>query len=204
MRADESPNVPEHRPTLSRAGMLGRVLAGLGAVSVGGAAAAGLATAIGAQSNSSRDHAVLELALTLEQLQATFYAEALRAGKLTGEPKEFAQTVGAEEQAHLSYLTKVSGSRARPQRFVFGDAVTDQAKFIATAVKLEDTGLAAYNGQAANLSPAMLADVGRVISVEARHASWARALAGQQPAPVAVDVPISAAQAQAALKAYFA
>ncbi|MBV9049077.1 MAG: ferritin-like domain-containing protein [Solirubrobacterales bacterium] len=184
--------------------MLGRVLAGLGAVSVGGAAAAGLATAIGAQSNSSRDHAVLELALTLEQLQATFYAEALRAGKLTGEPKEFAQTVGAEEQAHLSYLTKVSGSGARPQRFVFGDAVTDQAKFIATAVKLEDTGLAAYNGQAANLSPAMLADVGRVISVEARHAAWARALAGQQPAPVAVDVPISAAQAQAALKAYFA
>lgn len=184
--------------------MLTRVVAGLGAVSVGGAAAAGLATAIGAQSGSSQDQAVLGLALMLEQLQAAFYSQALRAGKLTGEPKEFAQTVGAEEQAHLSYLTKVLGSAPKPQRFNFGNALSDQSTFITTAVKLEDTGLAAYNGQAGNLTPGRLADVGRVISVEARHAAWARALAGEQPAPVAVDVPISAPQAQAALKPYLA
>ena len=69
---------------------------------------------------------------------------------------------------------------------------------------LEDTGLAAYNGQAANLSAPALADVGRIISVEARHAAWVRALAGKQPAPVAIDVPISAAQAQTALKGFIA
>ncbi len=204
MSADETPLSPDREARYSRAGILTRVAAGLGAVSVGGAAAAGLATAIGAQSGSSQDQAVLELALTVEALQAAFYSQALRAGKLSGEPKEFAQTVGGEEQAHLSYLAKLLGSGPKPQQYIFGDAVSDQSKFIATAVKLEDTGLAAYNGQAANLSPEKLADIGRVISVEARHAAWARALAGQQPAPAAIDTPITAAQAQAALKPYIA
>ncbi len=191
--------------TVSRAGLLSRLAAGLGAVSLGGAAAAGLATATGAQSGSSSDRAVLQFALTLEHLQATFYAEALRAGKLSGEPRQFAQTVGAEERAHVGYLSQAIGpGAAKAQQFQFGDALSDQASFIATAVMLEETGLAAYNGQAANLSPDALARVGRVISVEARHAAWARALAGEQPAPVAIDVPINASQAQKALRRFTA
>jgi rubrerythrin len=201
----EEGEVQAAAPTVSRAGLLSRLAAGLGAVSLGGAAAAGLATATGAQSSSSRDRAVLQFALTLEQLQATFYAEALRAGKLSGEPRQFAQTVGAEEQAHVGYLSQAIGPGAlKAQQFRFGEALSDQASFIATAVTLEETGLAAYNGQAANLSPDALARVGRVISVEARHAAWARALAGEQPAPVAIDVPISASQAQKALRRFTA
>lgn len=203
MKANSS--LPTPAGGVTRAGLLSRVVAGLGAVSVGGAAAAGLATATGAGPLTSRDREVLGFALTLEQLQAAFYSEALRAGKLTGEVRQFAQTVGAEERAHVSYLSRTVGSAAgKAQKFKFGDALTDQAKFIDTAVLLEDTGLAAYNGQAANLSTPALADVGRIISVEARHAAWVRALAGKQPAPVAIDVPISAAQAQTALKGFIA
>jgi hypothetical protein len=190
---------------LSRGGMLWRVLAGLGAASAGGGVAAGLATGAGASALSARDVTVLEFALTLEHLQAAFYADALSAGKLSGEPRQFAQVVGAQEREHLTYLSHAVGRAAgTKQRFRFGDAVTDQTRFLTTAVMLEETGLAAYNGQAGNLSPTALASVGRVISVEARHASWARAMAGEQPAPNATDKPISAAEAQSALRRFLA
>jgi hypothetical protein len=42
------------------------------------------------------------------------------------------------------------------------------------------------------------------VSVEARHAAWARALAGKDPAPVAVDTPISISQAKSALAPFLA
>ena len=148
---------------------------------------------------------MLQFALGLEELQAAFYAAALHAGKLSGEARQFAETVGSEERAHLHYVRQALGSGAGPApAFKFGNALRDQSSFVAAAVSLEDTGLAAYNGQATNLSPHVLAEVGRVMSVEARHAAWIRSLAGQQPAPVAVDIPISAAQAHAQLKQYMA
>jgi rubrerythrin len=190
---------------LSRAGLLGRVGAGLAAALGGGAAAAGLTSALGAPARHGRDRAVFAFAITLEHLQVAFYSQALKSGKLTGEFRQFAQVVAAEERKHLTYLTGVAGGRAAPvPSFTFGDALSSEAKFIAAAVTIEDMGLAAYNGQAGNLSSGARARVGRVISVEARHAAWARALDGKQPAPVAVDVPISAAAAQRAIKPYLA
>ena len=63
-------------------------------------------------------------------------------------------------------------------------------------------GLAAYNGQAENISRTTLQSVSRVISVEARHASWARSLAGKLPAPVPADVPITASAALKSIKSY--
>ncbi len=68
-----------------------------------------------------------------------------------------------------------------------------------TAIRLEELGLAAYNGAAASLTPEALADASRIVSVEARHAAWIRDLAGKNPAPRAADRPISAAQAQKAI-----
>jgi hypothetical protein len=38
------------------------------------------------------------------------------------------------------------------------------------------------------------------MSVESRHAAWARDLAGQEPAPVASDVPADATQVLARLR----
>jgi Ferritin-like domain len=63
-------------------------------------------------------------------------------------------------------------------------------------VSLEEAGLGVYNGQAVNLTPKTLAAAARVVSVEARHAAWARAIAGKDPAPLAVDVPVSVSQAK--------
>lgn len=189
----------------TRAGLLRRVSVGLAAISAGGAGAAALASASGPASLPAGDRRILQFALELESLQSAFYAAAIRGGKLSGEVRQFAETVGRQETAHRQYLEKILGSSAAASRhYRFGDAADSNKSFLAAAVKLEDTGLAGYNGQALNLSRSTLRSVSRVISVEARHAAWARDLAGQQPAPHATDAPISAAQAMSAIRPYLA
>ena len=176
------------------------VVGALAGAAVGGAQLAASADSGG---SAATDREILTYGLLIERLQAAFYAAALAGGKLTGEARQFAQIVGAEEQAHVKYLTAALGpSAGTSPRFSFGDSATDPAKFIATAISLEETGLGVYNGQAVNLTPKTLAAAARVVSVEARHAAWARALAGKDPAPVAVDVPISVAQAKQTFKPF--
>ena len=212
MRSSRSPRAAFGvQARFRRAVLLKRVAITLGGITAGGAAAAGLADASGSSAKhkssslSQRDRQVLEFALRLEQLQNAFYAEAMHRGKLTGEAKQFAHTVGGEEREHLAYIEHTLGRpTAKPSKFSFGDATANDKKFVAAAAKLEDTGLAAYNGQAGNMSRETLASVARVISVEARHAAWARSLAGELPAPVPVDVPITAAKAMKEIKPYLA
>ncbi len=47
------------------------------------------------------DRQILTFGLLIERVQAAFYADALRARRLTGEARQFAQVVGPEEQAHV-------------------------------------------------------------------------------------------------------
>jgi Ferritin-like domain len=55
-------------------------------------------------------------------------------------------------------------------------------------VKLEETGISAYNGAApAITSTDLLQAAGGIVQVEARHAGALRMLAGQDPAPFAFD-----------------
>ncbi len=196
----------QHRSVVtrfSRAGLLKGGLAVLGAIGGTALGAAELAAAPGSGGSAATDHEILMFGLLIERLQAAFYAAALRGGQLTGEARQFAQVVGAEEQAHVKYLSDALGpSAGKSPRFKFGDAATDPAKFIATAISLEETGLGVYNGQAVNLTPTTLAAAARIVSVEARHAAWARALAGKDPAPVAVDMPIPVSQAKQAFQPF--
>jgi rubrerythrin len=209
----EQPLAESERSTtkVGRSTLLKRVAITFGGITAGSAAAAGFAEASRDSPNhvsstlSAQDREVLDFALRLEHLQVAFYGEAVRRGKLTGEARQFAQIVGHEEQEHLDYFQHVLGNpSAQSGTFRFGDATDDDKRFVAAAAKLEDTGLAAYNGQAENMSRETLKSVARVISVEARHAAWARSLAGQVPAPVAADEPINAAQALQAIKPYLA
>jgi hypothetical protein len=166
-----------------------------------GEAVLGRATALAASSPSpSQDVQILEFALLLEDLQAAFYAAALAHGSLSGELREFADVVGSHERQHAAFIRTVLGAKAaKPPRFGFGEAVRTPKRFAATAVALEDLGVAALNGQAPNLTPGALAAAARIVSVEARHAAWIRDLSGQNPAPRAVDLPLSATAVTAAL-----
>jgi hypothetical protein len=146
--------------------------------------------------SAAQDRAIFNFALLLEYLQAAFYSEAVERGGLTGDVRRFARVVSGHEQAHVAFLRKALGphARARPE-FKFGDATRDEHAFLKAAVLLENTGVLAYNGQAANLTRPALAAAAEIVSVEGRHAAWVNDLAGVPPAPRAADVGVSSEDA---------
>jgi rubrerythrin len=181
--------------------ILERAVVAGGALLAGGVLITGLPRLATSAPSAKQDTEILNFALLLEQLQVAFYAESLMHGRLRGQWHQFAQVVAGHERAHRKFIESALGSQARqPPRFRFGEATRDPAKFSAAAIALEDTALAAYNGQGPNLTASALGAAARIVSVEARHAAWARVLAGQNPAPQATDTPATEAEARAALK----
>ena len=173
------------------------ILAG-GALAGGGALLVALPRDAISAPSPAQDQKILNFALELEYIEAGFYEEAFAKRKLTGELLEYVSTVRQHERAHLAFLKGVLGSKARKEpKLDFGDATSDAKKFTAAAISLEETMIAAYNGQAANLTKGTLAKAATIVSVEARHAGWIRAIAGRNPAPDATDQPRTPRQVQA-------
>ena len=134
--------------------------------------------------------------LQLEYTQVAFYEQALRDAGLHGELRVFAQTALGHERQHLAAIRKALGSDAGPKpRFDFGQQTKSRDAFWRAAIKLEDIAVSAYNGQATNLTAPTLAAAATIVSVEARHAAWVRAISGQVAAPEPVDKPITAKEA---------
>jgi hypothetical protein len=171
--------------SLSRRRVLGLALAGAGAT-FGAAARAHAASGL-----SASDISILNYALVLEYLQASFYTEAESSGALSGRTALAARVVGATERAHVKAFRKLLGAHAvkRPL-FDFRGTTEQQRPFLKTAVAFEDLAVAAYKGQAPKLksAPVLAAAVG-IHSVEARHAAWMRELFGITPAVHAFDQP---------------
>lgn len=164
-----------------------------GALTAGGVVVAGLPKLASSAPSPAQDVRVLNLALLLEYIEAAFYAEARARGALRGELRVFADVVGGHEQQHLAFLKKTLGGKARAEpKMEFGKATTDPDAFVESALALEDTGVAAYNGQATNLTAGALAAAARIVSVEARHAAWIRSIAGKTPAADATDPSLTA------------
>jgi hypothetical protein len=172
----------------SRRRFLGLTTAGIGTVLL-----ADVSRARAAPGLEASDVSILNYALVLEFLQASFYTEAERSGALTGKTAQAAQIVGATERAHVDAFQGLLGSRAvkRPA-FNFHGVTEQQRQFLKTAVAFEDLAVAAYKGQAPKLkSRSVLAAAVGIHSVEARHAAWMRELFGIKPAVHAFDQPAS-------------
>lgn len=135
----------------------------------------------------------------LEELEAAFYSEAVREGALDGELALFARVVRGHERAHVRALRQVLGRRAvRRPRFDFRGTTESAGAFTRTAIALEETGLGAYKGQAPAIdSPAILAAALAIHSVEGRHTGCIRDIAGLNPAPRALDAPLTRSQVNA-------
>jgi rubrerythrin len=180
----------------------GGILAGAG-LGIGALSAGGLSLA---QGTPKSDVKILNYALTLEYLEAAFYAEANSAGKLSGITAKFSQVVAAHEAAHVKALQQALGSAAgKKPSFDFKGTTKKAATFLKTSMTLEDTGVAAYQGQAPNIKTGqVLASAGAILAVEARHASWVRDIigAGQSPvpAPDAFSKPMSMSAVLSAVK----
>ena len=185
---------------VTRAQLFRRTVAGGGTFLAGGLLVGGLPSVVLGAPSAKQDVEILNFALLLEYLEAAFYKEAVAKGALSGETLRFARTVRDHELAHVAFLKSALGSKARSKpTFDFKDTTSDAGKFRATAVVLEDTGVAAYDGQGPNLTKATLA------AVEARHAAWIRRIVGKPdyaggassyPAPVAFEKALTKRQVQ--------
>ena len=191
LQESESAASSDEVPTASQ-GLTRADLCRAAVISTAAAGVLGTATAGAAQRNPG-DTKILNYALGLEYLQAAFYTEAVQAGALSGALAQQAQVVGAHERAHVAALREVLGSAAiKAPTFDFRGDTEHPAAFRKTAVALEDLTVAAYQQKAPQIqSPGYLVAIVAIQSVEARHASWIRRLAGIVPAPTAFDEPVS-------------
>src|SRR3954466_5194449 len=193
----------------TRAAFLKKAGLGAGAIVAGSAFLGTMPSLASAAAVPSSDVAILNFALTLEYLEAAFYAEAVtNNGVFNGETQNFARIVAAHELAHVNFLKKALGSKAvKKPAFDFKDTTSNQEKFEATATVLEDTGVQAYLGQVGNIkNKKILGAAGSILPVEARHAAWIRDINGKftggepLPAPAAFQSAKTKAQILAAVK----
>jgi Ferritin-like domain len=175
------------------------------AIAAGGALATvtalGVADRPAAAPSPEQDVRVLNLLLLVERVEVAFFEAALEHAGLSGELEDYARAVLAHEREHVSYLEGALGDKADPEPDFDGTKATaDADAFARAAAKLEDIAVGAYNGQAANVTPAAFLAAARIVSVEARHAAWIRSIRGGDPAPDAVDVPYDEAKVRRGLR----
>lgn len=133
---------------------------------------------------------VLNFALTLEYLEASFYNRGLRQGVVpAGKDRRVFETIQAHENAHVAFLKRALGAQAAPKPefdFTAGGAIPnpfrDYEVFKILAQGFEDAGVRAYKGQLGALRPfdTYLTAAATIHSVEARHASEVRRLRGRE------------------------
>ena len=184
-----------------------KFLAGSAAALAGGAllAVPGAASAH-RPPNPPKDIDILNYALTLERLEATFYRRVLEkfnqgefenadffdglGDYLRRTAYDYFQIISEHENTHVKTLVSVikslGGRPVPPSEYNFG--ITNVASAVRTAKKLENTGVRAYDGAIAHIYAAKLLTAGATIAtVEARHAAYLNLLNRDVPFPSAFD-----------------
>jgi len=205
------------RPPLSRRSFL----SGSAAFLAGGAllATPGVAKAHDT-AEPPTDIAMLNFALTLEHLEATFYTQGLQifserrierlnifdgfGPKIRNRIYANLTLISDHETEHVDTLEKVirglGGRPVPPADYDFGAAFEKPREFIAVAQVLENTGVTAYDGAVAHIEAgAVITGGAQIATVEARHASYLNLLNRDNgnepddgvPFPDAFDQPVA-------------
>ena len=129
----------------------------------------------------STDNGVLNYAYALEQLEYAFYVKVLQTPYSGMTPAETAvfTDLRAHEGIHRDFLKTALGANAIADLAVDFSSInfTQRASVLGAAVTFEDLGVAAYNGAGKYLRDGgLLTIAGKIVSVEARHASAIRDL----------------------------
>jgi rubrerythrin len=155
---------------------------------------------------------VLNYALTLEHFEDSFYRAANRTdGLIPAKYRELFREIGQHETGHVALLSGVLGSAAiKPPKFDFTaggkypDVFSNFKTFSTLSSTIEDTGVAAFKGQIANLAGTpVLQTALQIHSVEARHAGSVRVLVGKSGSDGAFDKPMSKSEVLEAVKPFF-
>ncbi|OAB29107.1 Ferritin-like domain-containing protein [Flavobacterium fryxellicola] len=147
------------------------------------------------------DLGVLSYAYALEQLEADFYTKVVNASNFTATfnatERQVLTDLYYHEVIHREFFkTALTGALPNPSvqllpnlAFNYGSLnFNSRNEVLATAKALEDTGVAAYNGAGRLLTnPDYLVLAGKIVSVEARHASAIRSLINPNSADFAGD-----------------
>nr|WP_205729437.1 ferritin-like domain-containing protein [Flavobacterium alkalisoli] len=151
------------------------------------------------------DAGILTYAYALEQLEADFYTRVVNGNNFGSVFSSEEQTVLTDlynhEVIHREFFrAALTGALNDPDRllpdlnFDYGDLnFSNRLQVLNTAKTLEDTGVAAYNGAGRYITtPDYLVIAGKIVSVEARHASAIRSLLNPGSADFAGDDVIDA------------
>jgi rubrerythrin len=143
-----------------------------------------------AMGGGTSDVDILNFALTLEYLESTFYEEAKKKVKASGELKSLLSLLASDEKQHVEALegtiVKLGGKPVAKPTFNFEYSGT--SGFLKLAETFENVGVGAYNGAAPGIkSKEVLAAAGSIVQVEARHAAAIALQNGKEPAPEAFD-----------------
>ena len=141
---------------------------------------------LAARPSKKTDVHIFQYALNFEYLQATFYTETERTGtvaRMAARKAVWAKTLGAHERAHVKIIKHVLGPAATKKPFFdFHGNTEDVDRFTRTAVAMEDLTTALLTGVTPALrSRALAAAAFSLLTVEARHAAWARHISGIVP-----------------------
>lgn len=131
------------------------------------------------------DLAIVNYALTLEYIEADFYAKVIESGLFSGASLETIKVIGDHEQQHVDALLgtakKLGEPAAKPETTFPLDSADAVLKLAAT---VENLGAAAYLGQAGAIQDKeILAAALAIHTVEARHASALNILIGKSSTP---------------------
>lgn len=156
----------------------------------------------------------LNFALTLEYLEAAFYAQGNKSrGLIPSKYRTVFRTIGQHETAHVKLLQGVLGSAAVSAPAVdftaggqYADVFSNFDTFLTLSQTFEDLGVAAYKGQAGNLmgSAEVLTVALQIHSVEARHAAEVRRIGLKIGWDSAFDKPLSKSAVLAAATPFLA
>lgn len=128
------------------------------------------------------DVAILQFAYLLEQLEADFYSRVVanfNGSDFTAADQLVLTDIRNHEVIHREFLKAALASNATftVNAIYPGLMLKDRATVLAAARTFEDLGVAAYNGAAQYLTDVNnLLAVGKIVSVEARHAAAIRDL----------------------------
>lgn len=129
----------------------------------------------------SADIGLLNYAYALEQLEAAFYTQVVKTPYtgITSDEMTFMTDIRDHEIAHREFLKAALGSNAIPALEVNFSTITFTSRdsVLGTAKAFEDLGVSAYDGAGYLFKSATyLLLAGKIVSVEARHASLIREL----------------------------